>query len=258
MEALGARPGRRPSRPHPPGVWLIYFALASLPVFGLGQWLVPAVEEDRRAGLFLYFLAYLAGAMGLLLATSFLNLRRYLRKRKIPMPGAMTATWLTTGAVMIVGLIVAAAVLLPSFSGFRSIDGSPLASTDRRASRWAMLKDGGVQGDGAASEGDAASKADRPPPESAAPEGSGKTNDPNAARQTDGQGRPGGKSGPGRSKSGAPSGKSSSSKGGAAGKQGGRQDQADGQGKASGSGRPGEGGRARFPAGRRSGFRTKR
>ncbi len=65
-------------RPNAPGVWLIYFTLASLPVFGLGQWFVPAVEEDRRDGLFLYFLAYIASGMGLLLATSFLNLRRYL------------------------------------------------------------------------------------------------------------------------------------------------------------------------------------
>jgi hypothetical protein len=226
--------GRDPDeahRPHAPGVWLIYFSLASLPVFGLGQRLVPVVEEDRRAGLLLYFLAYLASAMGLLLATSFLNLRRYLRRRKIPMPGAMTASWLTTGAIMIVGLTVASAVLLPSLSGFRTMSGSPLASSDRRASRWAMLKDGGVQGDGAASEGDAAAKSARPQPEAGEPEGSGKTNDRNAARQTNGQGRQGGKGGPGRSKSGAARGKPSASKGGAAGKQGGRQDRSNGQGK---------------------------
>ena len=98
-------------RPHAPGVWLIYFTIASLALFALGQWLVPAVQEDRRAWLFLYFLAYIASGMGLLLATSFLNLRRYLRRRKLKMPAAMTATWLTTGAVMIVGLTLAAAVL---------------------------------------------------------------------------------------------------------------------------------------------------
>ena len=105
-------PGRRP---HAPGVTLVYFTLASLPIFGLGQWFVPAVDEDRRAGLFVYFLAYIASGMGLLLATSFLNLRRYLRQRKLKMPGAMTATWLSTGAILIVGLTAAAAVLpLPS------------------------------------------------------------------------------------------------------------------------------------------------
>ena len=98
-------------RPHAPGVWLIYFTIASLPLFGLGQWLVPAVEEDRRAWLFLYFLAYIASGMGLLLATSFLNLRRYLRRRKLKMPAAMTATWLSTGAILIVGLTVLAAAV---------------------------------------------------------------------------------------------------------------------------------------------------
>ncbi|SIO64824.1 protein of unknown function [Singulisphaera sp. GP187] len=214
-------------RPHPPGVWLIYFALASLPVFGLGQWLVPTVEAERRSGLFLYFLAYLASAMGLLLATSFLNLRRYLRRRKLAMPGAMTTTWLTTGAVMIVGLTVASAVVVPSLSGFRTMSGSSFASSDRRASRWAMLKDGGVEGEGAPSQGDAASKSARPQPESGEPEGSGKTNDPNAARQTNGPGRQGGKSGPGRSKAGAARGKPSAAKAGGAG----QQDRNDGPGR---------------------------
>src|SRR5262249_7866593 len=106
-------------RPHAPGVGLIYFAIAPLPLFGLGQWLVPAIEEDRRAWLSWYFLAYIASAMGLLLATSFLNLRRYLRKRKLKMPAAMTATWLTTGAILIVGLTLAAAALPLPLSAMR-------------------------------------------------------------------------------------------------------------------------------------------
>ncbi len=149
-------------RPHAPGVWLIYFTIASLPLFGLGQWLVPAVEEDRRAWLFLYFLAYIASGMGLLLATSFLNLRRYLRRRKLKMPAAMTATWLSTGTILIVGLtVLAAAVPLPG-SGWSVLRGSTGESSDLRASTHAMLKDSGVQGEGARSEGQAASKAQRP------------------------------------------------------------------------------------------------
>ncbi|WP_165227543.1 DUF4129 domain-containing protein [Aquisphaera insulae] len=208
------------NRPHAPGVWLIYFALASLPVFGVGQWLVPAVEEERRAGLLVYAIAYIAAAMGLLLATSFLNLRRYLRKRKIPMPRAMTATWLTTGGFVIAGLTVLSAALLPAIGGVRSITGSAVSSSDRRASRWAVLKDGGVQGDGAESEGRAASKADEPQEPSGEEQGSGKTNDPNAAKQTAGKGRAGGKSQPGNAKSGAAKGKSASGKGNASGKQG--------------------------------------
>ena len=136
MEALGGRLGRGRRRPHAPGVWLVYFTLASLPVFGLGQWFVPAVEEDRRGWLFVYFLAYIASGMGLLLATSFLNLRRYLRQRKVKMPAAMTATWLSTGAILIVGLTVLAAVLPLPGAGSRVDARFDSESSDLRASKY--------------------------------------------------------------------------------------------------------------------------
>ncbi len=223
--------GEAARRPHAPGVWLVYFTLASLPLFGIGQWLVPAVEEDRRAWLFLYFLAYIASGMGLLLATSFLNLRRYLRRRKLKMPAAMTATWLTTGSILIVGLtVLAAAVPLPG-AGWSVLRGSTGEPSDLRASRHAILKDSGVQGEGARSEGAAASKGQGPPPSSKQADGSGQENDPNAAQQTAGKGRPGGSKGPGRSKSGAPRGKPSGSKSGSSAKKGAAQDQAKESGK---------------------------
>ena len=183
-------------RPNAPGVWLVYFTLASLPLFGLGQWLVPAVEEERRGGLFFYFLAYISSGMGLLLATSFLNLRRYLRQRKLKMPAAMTATWLSTGAIMIICLTVLAAALPLPGTGWSVVRGSTSASGDHRASSVAVLKDGGVKGEGAA----------------------GEKNDPDAKQETSGKGKPGGKSGPGNAKSGAATGKASKS--GAAGKKG--------------------------------------
>jgi hypothetical protein len=228
---IGERDSNEAGRPHAPGHWLVYFTLASLPLFGLGQWFVPAVEEERRAGLFLYFLAYIASGMGLLLTTSFLNLRRYLRQRKVRMPAAMTATWLSTGAILIVGLTALAAVLPLPLSGWSVVRGATRESTDLRASRLAMLKDSGVQGEGAPSEGPAASKAAQRPSASGKAKGSGQTNDPNAAQQTSGKGRPGGESGPGRSKSGAPRGQSSPSQAGTQGKQGSPQDQAGDQGK---------------------------
>jgi len=226
-----------PRKPHAPGVWLIYFALASLPIFGFGQWLVPAVEEERRSGLLLYVIAYIASAMGLLLSTSFLNLRRYLRKRKIPMPRAMTATWLTTGGMVIVVLTFLSAALLPAIAGVRTITGSAVSASSRRASNWAILKDSGVQGEGAPSEGKAASKSDETQAESRDERGSGKTNDPNASQRTAGKGREGGKSQAGNAKSGSPRGRSSNSaKGNASGKQGRQSENAKEAGKSQGKG----------------------
>jgi hypothetical protein len=217
-------------RPHAPGVTLVYFTLASLPIFGLGQFFVPA-EEDRRAWLFIYFLAYIASGMGLLLATSFLNLRRYLRRRKVKMPGAMTATWLTTGAILIAILTAAAAVLPLPVAGLKAMRGSTTAQSNLRASKNAILKDSGVQGEGTPSEGQAGSKSASPAKSSGKAQGSGKTNDPNASQQTNGQGKPGGNSGQGRSKSGAPRGKPAQSQGGQQGKKGAPQDQSGDQGK---------------------------
>lgn len=213
-------------RPHAPGVWLIYFTIAAIPLFGLGQWLVPSVQEERRTWLSFYFLAYLASGMGLLLSTSFLNLRRYLRRRKLKMPAAMTATWLSTGAILIAVLTVAAALLPVPLARLGAARGSSASADGLSASRYATLKDSGVQGDGAQSEGQAASRAGEAPRSEGKPEGSGETNDPNARRQTNGQGREGGSGGRGQAKSGAPRGKPGASQGGQQGKNGGANDQA--------------------------------
>ena len=34
-------------RPHAPGVWVVYFSLAALPLFGIGQWFIPASDTGR-------------------------------------------------------------------------------------------------------------------------------------------------------------------------------------------------------------------
>ena len=223
--------GEGARRPHAPGVWLIYFTVASLPMFGLGQWLVPAVQADRRAWLFLYFLAYISSGMGLLLATSFLNLRRYLRRRKLKMPAAMTATWLSTGAILIIGLTLAAAVLPVPLSAMKVESRAARESSHLKASKYAILKDSGVQGEGARSEGEAASKSRGKQQASGKAQGSGRNNDPNAKQQVNGRGKPGGAGGQGRAKSGAPKGKSSASEKGQQGKSGAQQDQSGDQGK---------------------------
>ena len=55
---------------------------------------------------FWLLLAYVASGLGLLLTTSFLGLRRYLRQRKLEMPLPMTGVWLSVGAVFIAALLL--------------------------------------------------------------------------------------------------------------------------------------------------------
>ena len=109
---LGDDGERRVPVPHPPGLWVVYFSLVALPLFGIGQMLLPTGDTvSRRAGL-VYVFVYLAAAVGLLLTTSFLGLRRYLRQRYLPMPGVIAFGWLRFGAG-VAGVVLLAALLLP-------------------------------------------------------------------------------------------------------------------------------------------------
>jgi len=130
-------------RPHAPGVWVVYFSLAALPLFGIGGWFVPSADGPRRALVFGLLVIYVACGMGLLLATSFLGLRRYLRQRKLEMPMEMTTTWILVGVVMIIAMLFVAAIL-PRPSREHSVSQLPFTVTSavRRASQYAIGKDG--------------------------------------------------------------------------------------------------------------------
>jgi hypothetical protein len=93
-------------RPHAPGVWVVYFSLAALPIFGFGQRFIPASDLANRQYALRLLLVYVASGLGLLLTTSFLGLRRYLRQRRVEMSADMARTWLIIGSGMIVGLMV--------------------------------------------------------------------------------------------------------------------------------------------------------
>lgn len=118
-----------------PGVWVIYFSLAALPLFGLGQSLIPAEHETRRRYTFWLMLIYVGCGLGLLLTTCFLGLRMYLRRRSLRMPAGMTAIWLVLGAGLIAALLSSSAFLprpkseTPLFQ-FEPV-GSPQASRNR-------------------------------------------------------------------------------------------------------------------------------
>lgn len=130
-------------RPHAPGVWVVYFSLAALPLFGIGGWFVPAAEPARRSLVFGLLVIYVASGMGLLLATSFLGLRRYLRQRKLEMPLEMTSTWILVGIGLIFATLIVATIL-PRPSREYSLSQLPFTVTSavRRASKIAFGKEG--------------------------------------------------------------------------------------------------------------------
>lgn len=101
----------RQRRPHAPGVWVVYFSLAALPLFGIGQLLIPPGNLAERQYAFCLLLIYVASGLGLLLATSFLGLRRYLRQRRVEMPTVMASVWLAIGCILIAVLLTFAALL---------------------------------------------------------------------------------------------------------------------------------------------------
>lgn len=130
-------------RPHAPGVWVIYFSLAGLPLFGIGGWFVSASDPDARWWVFRLLVIYVACGMALLLATSFLGLRRYLRQRRLEMPLDMTATWITVGVALILATLALAAIL-PRPTAEYSVSQLPfrIASAVRQASRFAIGPEG--------------------------------------------------------------------------------------------------------------------
>jgi hypothetical protein len=82
---------------------------------------------------------YVASGLGLLLTTSFLGLRRYLRQKKVQMPIAMTGVWLLLGAALIASFLVLGAVLPRPAAEFAIIDLPWRAGAkEREASRFAQ------------------------------------------------------------------------------------------------------------------------
>jgi len=162
-------------RPHAPGVWVIYFSLAALPLFGIGQRFIPASEVEARRYVFKLLCVYTASGLGLLMTTSFLGLRRYLRQRRLEMPLEMAGVWLSVGSVMIVALMFVC-WLLPRPSPEYSITQVPIrisSPSNQEASRFGWGKEGAKD------------------PRRQAPA--------SAPAQQDREGRPGGQSGGGQS-----------------------------------------------------------
>jgi hypothetical protein len=142
---------RRDKKPHTAGVWVVYFSLAALPLFGLGQALIPATDGDRRRYVFWLMVIYVGSGLGLLGTTSYLGLRRYLRQRKLAVPVSLTAAWLTMGTALIASMLLIGALLPRPFGEYQLIQIKPFGSPERDASKYAVKGDGAGKGDGRAS-----------------------------------------------------------------------------------------------------------
>ena len=133
---------------HTPGVWVVYYSLVALPIFGLGQSLIPVEDVVRRRYAFWLMALYAGCALGLLVTTAFLGLRRYLRQRNLEMPKTVTAIWLASGAALIVFFLVLAA-LLPRPGAEYSLMQLPKAlSKPREAWRYAQQGNDSGRGEG--------------------------------------------------------------------------------------------------------------
>jgi len=191
----------RAKKPHTPGLTVVYFSLAALPIFGLGQALIPADEVARRGFTFRLAAVYVGSGLGLLLTTSFLGLRRYLRQRKMKMPVSMTATWMGLGAVFIVAFLVVGALLPRPFSETPIWNPTRAVTQERMASDYAVNRDSAGKGEGRS--GEQATKGDG--------DATGKGGEPGAKGKSgdakSGSGDKQGKTGDGGDKSGGSDGK---------------------------------------------------
>lgn len=170
----------RTGKPHAPGLWVVYFSLAALPIFGFGQAAISSADVESRDFAFRCLVVYVGAGLGLLLLTSFLGLRRYLRQRNLEMPNAMAATWVGFGSLIAFGILVTC-LLLPRPDGEYDVTDLIDKASEKiqEASDYAMLDDDGGQGEGKQS-----GEADQN-----AKQGAAQNKDPNQ------KGEPGGKKG---------------------------------------------------------------
>jgi len=134
-------------RKHNPGVWVLYFALLALPLFGLGQMVIRNPTDRRWA--FTYLFCYLLSSMFLLVLISLLSLRKYLRERSVPMETSFAVRWMAIGmASVFLVLFVLSLLPIPSHS-LLSME-LPFRITSRddlKANKWGWGPEG-AEGEG--------------------------------------------------------------------------------------------------------------
>ncbi|MDZ4850025.1 MAG: DUF4129 domain-containing protein [Pirellulaceae bacterium] len=129
---------------HNPGVWVLYFSLLAIPLFGLGQLTIPASEPDSLRSAYWFLFGYLFFSMCVLVLTSYLGLRRYLRQRKVETPIQLNAIWMFGGFVGVLAVLLIVG-LLPLPSGSQGVFDLPIrfeATTKIQSSRFGWGSEG--------------------------------------------------------------------------------------------------------------------
>ena len=138
---------RRKQEVHSPGMWVLYFSFAAVPVFGLGELFIASGDTAGRQRCFVFLMLYLTAALGLLLLTSFLGLRRYLRQRYLQMPPTISGQWISTG-INISSVVLLLALFLPRPDTPYSMASwiTKLSSPQPKASEYALPSRQGGEG----------------------------------------------------------------------------------------------------------------
>ncbi|MCH1495412.1 MAG: hypothetical protein L7U72_09290, partial [Rubripirellula sp.] len=156
------QPGSIRSKGKQPGRTVMYLALAALPLFGIGQlFLRNDAETWQRAQRLLAF--YLFAALSLLVTTSFLGLRRYLRQRRVEMPGDVAVGWITGGLLLITAVLVIAFALPMPGKALANLDTSLRLETPD----WLSPSKYGWGNEGTTKQDSGAAKVTRPDQETA-------------------------------------------------------------------------------------------
>ena len=132
-----------------PGLWVIYFAVLTMPTFGIAQGFIPASDLPSRRWVFQLFVAYILASLGLLMTTSLIGLMRYLHGRKVEMPNSLMISWISVGSVVGVALLCLAWLLprpAPEYSIAKSLPFSFKTPDSTRPNSWALGSDGQKSG----------------------------------------------------------------------------------------------------------------
>ena len=170
------------SRKHNPGVWVLYFAVLALPLFGLGPLIIQ--NPDDRSWAFKCLFLYLLCSLCLLVLIALLSLRKYLRERGVPMETSFAIRWLAIGMLSVFAMLCVLSLLPLPGKSLLSMD-MPFRITSRddlKTSRWGwgpegVPKEGGKPGqpqDGGKPQGEPAPKQPNVDPENQRQPGAGK------------------------------------------------------------------------------------